>query len=211
MKFNKTRILILGFLLILLMPLHANGALFGFHGITGENPNDVLIGEAQIFVELTEYGADQVIFTFKNMGQQPSSIARVYFDDSLGLFSGIFSINNSEGVLFFEGAKPKNLPGAKPLDFGADFSAGTQSRPPQNGVNPGESLGIIFNLTDGFNFDDVSEALLLSSLRIGIHAIAFQSGGGASFMNDSLPVPLPSSLFLFGTGLLCLLGFRKKL
>jgi hypothetical protein len=53
---------------------------------------DGAIGEAQLFVELTDLGS-QVEFTFTNIGPDASSITDVYFDD--GTLLGIAEITNT--------------------------------------------------------------------------------------------------------------------
>ncbi|MDI6451819.1 hypothetical protein [Anaerobaca lacustris] len=63
---------------------------FRFYSITSNNPTDVAIGEAQLSVEVSDCGSEQVLFTFRNEGPEASSIARIYFDNfALGLFEGI--------------------------------------------------------------------------------------------------------------------------
>jgi len=69
------------------------------------------------------------------------------FDD--GSLVGIFSIDNSDpGVAFSDPAVPGNLPGANNASpaFVATTGFSADSDPPvqPNGVNPGETLGILF-------------------------------------------------------------------
>ena len=73
------------------------------------------------------------------------------------------------------------------------------------GVNPGESLGILFNLKDGNNFNDLIAAINLGftspaetgNLRIGIHVQGFDGGGSESFVMT----PEPGSLLLGSIGI----------
>ena len=78
-------------------------------------------------------------------------------------------------------------------------------------MNPDESLGMIFALADGLTYDNVISALTTGDLRIGLHAIAFQSGGGGSFVNNQTPAPIPPSVVLLGSGLFGLALYRRKL
>lgn len=64
-----------------------------------------------------------------------------------------------------------------------------------NGVNPGESLGILFNLQPGFSnpmFTAILADLKSRSLQVGIHAQGFSGGGSESesFVNEAVPEPL---------------------
>ena len=57
------------------------------------------------------------------------------------------------------------MPFVTTLGFSADSDPPVQSL----GVNPGESLGIIFDLQPGGTFADVVGELASGALRIGIH------------------------------------------
>lgn len=185
----------------------AFAVLYGFHNITGNNATNAGIGETQLFMEVTDVGSNQVKFEFTNTGPAASSITDIYFDD--GSLLGIASIDNSStGVSFSQPATPAELPGANNAnpDFETtqNFSADSDSPPPVNGVNPGEYVGIIFDLQAGQDFDDVIAQLTSGELRAGIHVQAFALGGSESFVNNNTPVPEPSTLLLLGTSLACL-------
>ena len=102
----------------------------------------------------------------------------------------------------------------------AGFLAESVPAPPANGVNPGDSLGILFDLQTGKTFSDVLADLATGALRIGIHVIAFDSGASESFINDpfnpsgqSFDNPEPSSVINLLTaaaaGLLWV-GYRRR-
>jgi hypothetical protein len=88
----------------------------------------------------------------------------------------------------------------------------------KKGINPGESLGIIFSLPQGQDIDDVVQALKgwitdgkfdSGDLVVGLKVQGFQGGGSESFVLHV--VPLPASFILFGSGLLGLvLVYRRR-
>ena len=206
------------FLLSALAFTHAASAVtIGFGCITNNNAGNCTIGETQLSVELTDIGSNQVLFTFMNSGSAASSIEGVYFDD--GTLLGIASLIDADdgvggdlGVDFSEGASPPNLPGGNSISPAFVTTAGFLADAdapmvPVKGVNPGESLGVIFDLIAGVNFND-TVAALGTDLRIGVHVIAFDNGGSESFV--STVVPVPAAVWLFGSGLLGLVGVARR-
>lgn len=196
----------------------AQAALFGFGCITGNSSANCTTGESQLFVEVSDAGwnidtgYNQVLFTFTNSGPNASSIADIYFDD--GTLLGIASIDNSsDGVSFSQGANPGNLPGGNEIGFEttAGFLADSDAPVQPNGVNPGEYLGITFDLLSGVTYTDTILALQSATdLRIGIHVQGFADGGSESFVNNVTVVPVPAAIWLFGTGLIGLIGVARR-
>ena len=193
----------------------------GFVNITNNNAGDAAIGEAQLWVDVTSAeGGSQALFTFGNDGPYASSICDVYFDD--GTLLGIADIydNGHAGVSFTQDASPGNLPGGNDIlpnfETTAGFSADSDPPAQPNGVNPGETLGILFNLQSGGDFDDVVAELLDGSLRIGIHVQGFDTGGSESFINDDdglldpQAIPEPGTMLLLGSGLIGIAVTGKK-
>jgi hypothetical protein len=208
MRWSPARLLALAGLLLPALP--ASALPLGFACITGNLAGDCTIGEAQLAVDVTDEGGGQVRFTFTNAGPDATSITDVYFDD--GSLLGIAQIVNGPGVDFSQMATPTNLPGANnvspPFQTTAGFSADSNPAVQPNGVNPGESLAIIFDLMGGQTYADVLNDLATGTLRIGIHVQGYASGGSESFVNGSAPEP--GTALLLGAGLVLAASRRLR-
>lgn len=183
---------------------------FDFYNITHNDPTNETIGEAQLFVDVSDSGAKQVLFTFGNTGPEPSAISEIYFDDDMLLIAA-FIIDSQSDVDFVQFASPSGLPGGKTLNPAFETSANlcAESAPPvpKKGINPGEQVGVLFDLQAGSTFQDVINGIDNGALRIGIHVIGFENGGSESFVNSSAPEP--ATICLLGLGTLALLRKRS--
>ena len=178
-------------------------ATFSFFGLTNNDPVDTAIGEAQLFVDV-ENGAGTITFTFRNEGPEDSVISEIYFDD--GSLLGISAvIDPLAGVDFAEDASPPNLPGGDLLipafEVTKGFLAEAVPSAAMNGVGPLEEVGIMFDLINGGTLQDVLDELADGTLRVGIHVIAFASGGSESFVIEDTPIPEPTSALLLIAGI----------
>jgi hypothetical protein len=213
---------------------------FSFTKITNNGGDANVTGQLSVsaydFTQAnTDFGlslnVNQVLFLFANSGPAASSITDVYFDD--GSLLGIASVNNILGVDFSQGASPGDLPGGNAVDFNttAGFSADSNDPTAINGVNPGDLLGITFDLLAGQTFADTLAAIALGqanpgvdvdgALRIGVHVQAFANGESEGFVNNGPPpppppppppnndLPEPISLAIWGIGL-ALTGFSAR-
>jgi len=188
------------FLVVSLAVSSANAGFVRFAAITNNHPDNASIGEAQLFAEMADPGGNQVLFTFFNSGPSAATVSEVYFDD--GTLLGLAVIDNSGGVSFARNARPANLPAANnvdpPFHSTAGFSAEALPAAPQNGINPDDFLGILFDLQVGMTYDNVITDLQTGNLRIGLHVVDFDVGTSESLVNIPPLVPEPTTdLLLF--------------
>jgi hypothetical protein len=197
----------------------ANTFALPFAGIAGD-PTDIGIGESQFKWNYVDIGAGQVEFLFSNNGPIASAITTILFDDVDPRILQFSRLDEIAGVNYSE-AKNLNLVGNS-IGFVAEFGYNPSTpHPIVNAINPGDLLGIVFDLVEGVTFSDLEAALNGASgqtLQIGIHAQAFPNGGSAKFLNEmKLPVtevPEPSALGLVMCGIVSLIGMggvRRKI
>ena len=195
-------------LVAFLLPIVAHAATFGFTNQVSNNGNPYVGG--QLFVDVAAVDATHVSFTFSNVGPIASSIADIYFTKP-PLFSAMTSIGNNvgiNGVDFSEGATPPGLPAGFNQNAVA-FSADSNPPVEQNGINPGESLAIVFSLLAGQSLGSVIDAIVANTLRIGLHVQAIgNTGGSKSYLVTATPIP--GALPLFVTGLVSLGLLRRR-
>jgi hypothetical protein len=174
-KIMKRHIIVLNLVLICLAVLstEARADLFDTWAVVENNSGMPGIVASQLSLEVTDPGSGQVLFTFKNTGSYSFYISDIYFDD--GTLLGIASIDNSDpGVSFSYPANSTNFPGGNTVSppFVTSFSADNDPGA-ANGINPGESLGIYFNLAGGNTFADTIDAL-----NVGFDPSVYYTGSG---------------------------------
>ncbi|MBW7992754.1 MAG: hypothetical protein FVQ84_22430 [Planctomycetes bacterium] len=225
----KRHIIFLNLVLVFvaILSTEARADLFDLWSVVENNSGMPGIVASQLSVQVTDPGSSQALFTFSNTGSYDFYIADIYFDD--GALLGIAGIDNSDpGVSFAFPGSPGNLPGGNTVSppfvtsgstlhhFSADNDPGAAT-----GVEPGESVGIVFDLINGMTFTDVISSLYvgfdpsqyytgsgiydgwaLPSLRIGVHVQGIDDGPWGPDKSDTfILTPVPPSVIIGILGL----------
>jgi len=201
--------------LVVIMSTEAQAVLYPFAAITDNSGVSGWMAQ-QLSLEVTPYGTSQVLFTFYNaVGPYDGIIGTVFFEDgALFALDADSIIENPPAVDFEAGTHPpsRQFPAGELLepDFvTTQYFWASTSNSVQTGVNPGESLGIVFDLESGKNFADVLTAIGLgftnpnpgvnTSLRIGVHVQNLPPGTAQS--DSFILTPIPASVVLGILGL----------
>ena len=198
--------------------------LYGFTAITSNSVIDPIIGQAQLSLSVDSYGSGKILFNFSNSGPLACSITDIYIEDGL---LGLSDVLNGTGVSFLDTSSKNNInfPGGNPIGFNPDKQLSAYSTAPvqPNGVNPGEEVGLVFDISSGYTYDDIVHRLDMGigqtsdvpgDIRIGIHVQGFCDGQSESFVltppKNPPVVPAPGALILTGIGISCLWKTRKQ-
>ena len=137
-----------------------------------------LAGSSSAFSGFGGLGANQVLWEFRNVGANASSITQVFWENpglstllSIGGFidadDNFIAGNGDPGVDFSVGTPQPNVPAGNTVSIanGGPFTvtdplkASPDSPTQPNGVNPGERLGVIMNLAGGLGLMDLAQVL----------------------------------------------------
>lgn len=145
-------------------------------------------------------------FDFSNESSMNAVISAVYFEH--GMLGSLESVIEGPGTSFSWPAHPGNLQSGQNLSppFSTWFSADADPPPTSNGIDPGETLTVRFNLPQQAPFAGVLEQLDSGSMRIGVHVIALPDGS-----SEAAVTPEPTAaLLLFGGAVLTLAAGRPR-
>ncbi|MBW8002337.1 MAG: PEP-CTERM sorting domain-containing protein [Planctomycetes bacterium] len=162
-----------------------------------------------IYMEVLSADTTSVRFDFYNNSTLDSSaVSHIYFYEDL--FQSLRSIENGEGVSFSEGANPSNLPAANLLtEIALDepsYVISADSPAPFNGINSGQSLGIILDLKAGYTYENVISAFDNRQMFVGARIISLPDGSSEA----AAAIPEPATVVLLAIGSFALLRKPKN-
>ena len=211
---DRTMVLLCLLMLCLLCGISQAG-FYSLTKVTNNGPG-LTIDPFQFTVEVQDYSTTQILLVFSNndtilpMTSAPldSSIASIYIDDTIISFADTFIGLQTDTIEFLDKGAAK-MPGGENYGFTKDdFHAGADKPAPKKGLNPGESVGLLFDL-NGSAYADIDAAIGDGSLRVGLHVISIEYGNGMN-VSESLTrhSPEPVTLVLLGLGGLCTRSYR---
>jgi hypothetical protein len=223
----KKLFLVLSIFILVLLPMAAIATTitYDFYAISTNNPTDCATGAAQFKMDVSDSGSN-VVFKLYNTGPLSSSMTQFYFMDNTvgGLLvypADSTPIGNGPGVNIVYTATG-NLPGIS--DYLGDFpavnyrgQAASQGGVPANGVQSGEYVNFTFALSGAHVFADVITALNfgpnlpVGGFLVGVHGQSLAPGLGSCSYVQMPQTPIPGSLLLLSSGVLGLIGLRRKL
>jgi hypothetical protein len=236
----KRHIIVLIFALafVAILSTEVRADLYNQFGIVENNSGIAGSIASQLSLNITDAGSNQVLFLFSNAGPLASSITDIYFED--GTLLGLATIFDKDvdpvvyaGVDFDQPVSPSSLPGGATLNPAftatAAFSVDSASPIKVNGINPGESLGLLYTLQSGLTFSDAITAIntgftspdpslydnkgnLLhagTTLRIGLHVQGVGQNG--DYSDSFILTPIPPSVIIGILGLFVgILGLKLR-
>lgn len=205
------------------------GVTFNFKPITSNDPSGIagLAGSDGIVMDVSDggynsqLGLNQVLFTF-SVGPTTTIydsffIRGVYFYD--GVLLDIAELQETSPEVDFKvGATPHNLPGFDPdahaIVGGFEASSlelqGGASAEPSiavNSVGQGESLGVVFTITQGNGYAEVIDGINSGQIVVGVKAQGFDDYS-EGFVTTIVPVP--GAFLLAGIGIGLVGAMRRR-
>ena len=152
-----------------------------------------------------------VYFKFWNLVGVASSVEQVSIDGASD-----FTLLGGIGTNFVAAntPNPKNLPAGNTAvppfdeDFTYESDPNAPGGKPVAGINT--STDTLEFYTSSLTFEQVITAMGTGELRFGEHVIAFAEGGSATYINNPIPVPEPSTYALLLAGLGVLAWSRRR-
>lgn len=174
-------------------------------------------GNSSLIDSRATMSADSIANTFTIVLSNHStagSIASFYIEGGssiLNALSGTPTLSYSHTGMSFAvngGTQPDDANGI--TDWGSTWlKLGATPPPPQNGINPNESMTVVFSHDGTFSLAAFMSALATGEIRMAQHYISWTGGESEWLVTTTAIVPLPPAAYA-GLGTLAVaLGVRK--
>jgi hypothetical protein len=165
-------------------------AMMVFDCTSGADSKNCALDNARLTVEVLDAGGGQVAFVFANDDVGRSIVEHIYVGDETGTLAGPPEILNNDGTVVFERISGRTqLTDAAvarlPFKSSSDLSVAALQPSRELGINPGESLGLVFAITPGRTISDVLDDLGNGHLRFGVSTVAVTGGGRGSLVSQA--------------------------
>jgi len=196
--------------LLLFWSVSSSAAIYNFSCGTNNSVANCNLSEDYLSLEVldTSLGAS---FTLTNSGPLTSHLKKVWIDDDAGILDISSSVKTQSAGVNFQNisTSTRNIGGLNFVAEGEARKIGNTANGVTSGVLLYEWLTYDFVLTGSNTFDLLIAALDAGTLSVGVHVGSYADGGSEKLGTSVSAVPVPAAIWLFGTGLLGLIGFSK--
>ena len=178
------------------------------------NADNCALGESLLGLNVTDNMDGTVTFKFSieddmDASTDGGSIKKIAFGNVTSLITNPVNPTGM-GVVYYGGPTSGN---ASPLQFDGDFIWDAVSPAPKNGVNEGEMWSIMFDLVGMTTVLELVNSIAshdAGTAVIGLHVISIEAISGYDSSETFTAVPIPAAVWLFGSALAGMVGWRRR-
>jgi hypothetical protein len=157
-----------------------SGIRLGFKPIRGNASANDCLADANFFMDITDIHERRIMLTFHNRATVPCAISRIYFEDGNTFSISVQSVRAERAAV-----SPACI-----IDTGTGSQQGASCNPEglddlEDGIQPNESLGIVFDLQAGVTLADIVSALSKGRLNISLKLPGTGQASGGLMINDT--------------------------
>ena len=171
----------------------ASGIRLGFKTVSGNADHGEIICDSNFFMDVTDIRDRRIMITFHNRSQLPCTISDIYFVDAEVFTISIQNVRNHHSTLAPECSvdltTAQRQVAPEPYHNSSTYQVARQNTDDNDGmpdgIQPNESLGIVFDLQAGVTLADIIGALSNGILNVSLKLLGVAQGTGGVLINDS--------------------------